>query len=94
MGQQSQQIINYCPVCCSRPWKRYSVSGFTAAETTAGGGLGGSCCVLMHGGKVSSKPSNSVGLSNVDSFTRVKINANNYLLNAENSVICGLPNTL
>jgi hypothetical protein len=32
--------------------------------------------------------------SNADSIIRVKINENNYLPNAENSIVRGLPNTL
>jgi hypothetical protein len=42
---------------------------------------------------VYSKASSSAGLSNADSIIRVKINEN-YLPNAENLVIRGLPNTL
>jgi hypothetical protein len=41
-----------------------------------------------------SKPSSNAGLSNANSIIRVKINANNYLPNAGNSIIRGLPNTL
>jgi hypothetical protein len=40
------------------------------------------------------KPSSNAGFSIMDSIIRVKINANNYLPDAENSVISGLPNTL
>jgi hypothetical protein len=40
-----------------------------------------------------SKPSSNAGFSNADLIIRVKINANNYLQNAENSIIRGLPNT-
>jgi hypothetical protein len=41
-----------------------------------------------------SKHSSNVGLSNADSIISVKINANNVLPNAENSVVRGLSNTL
>jgi hypothetical protein len=41
-----------------------------------------------------STPSFYVSMSNADSIIRVKINANIYLPNAENSITRGLPNTL
>jgi hypothetical protein len=57
-------------------------------QREGGGGLS-TYVVIMY-----SKPSSNSDLSNADSIIHVKINANNYLANAENFIVRGLLNTL